>query len=123
MTHRLGRALVVCLTAVVLSACAGERRPARPRLVLVYATCSLNKDYIAPYDEGVTTTPNLARFARGAMVFERHHSEAGASGIAFASILTGGQAPHHKVFYHPSRIAPEIDTLSEVFAQAASSPS
>jgi arylsulfatase A-like enzyme len=86
--------------------------------VLVYCTCSLNKDYIAPYDPDVATTPNLAEFARDGMVFDRHHTEAGASGIAFASILTGGHAPHHGVFYHPSRITPEIVTLSEVFAQA-----
>lgn len=110
--------LAVCVIALLLLACAGERRSAHPRLVLVYCTCSLNKDYIAPYNPEVTTTPNLAEFAREAMVFERHQSEAGASGIAFASILTGGQAPYHQVFYHPGRIAPEIDTLSEVFAQA-----
>lgn len=111
--------VAVCVFAVALSACAGPPRPSRPRLVLVYATCSLNKDYIAPYSESVATTPHLAEFAKGAMVFDRHNSEAGASGIAFASILTGGQAPYHNVFYHPSRIAPEIETLSEVFAKAA----
>ncbi len=86
--------------------------------MLVYATCSLNKHYIAPYDPEVATTPNLAEFAKEGMVFQRHHTEAGASGIAFASILTGGHAPHHLVFYHPSGVAPEIQTLSEVFASS-----
>jgi arylsulfatase A-like enzyme len=114
--HRRGLWPLLILSAVCATACSPTPDRDPPRLVLVYVTCSLNRHYIAPYDEHVTSTPNLAALARDGMVFDAHHTEAGASGIAFASVLTGGHAPHHQVFYHPSRIAPGIETLSEVFA-------
>ena len=70
-----------------------EGRPPQPRLVLLYATCSVNRDFLSPYNAAVDFTPELAEFPRGGSVFLRHWSEAGQSGIAFASIFSGTQAP------------------------------
>jgi arylsulfatase A-like enzyme len=91
--------------------------PTAPRLVVVYATCSLNKSYLSPYRADVDYTPNLARFAERALTFERHHTEAGQSGTAYASLFTGSQADHHHVFFHPRHLRDEVDSLTEVFAR------
>lgn len=69
--------------------------PRRPRLVILYATCSLNRDYLQPYDPAVGFTPNLAGFGAGAVVFDRHDTEAGQSRIAFASLFSGDHAMDH----------------------------
>jgi arylsulfatase A-like enzyme len=99
---------------------AAESAPAAPpipRLVVVYATCSLSKQHLEPYDAGVDYTPNLARFAKEALTFEHHHTEAGQSGTAFATLFTGSQADHHRVFVHPRELPDEADSLTEVFAR------
>ena len=54
----------------------------QPRLVVLYATCTLNKDFIQPYDENVPYTPALRKFSEDSIVFRRHTTEAGVSGIA-----------------------------------------
>ena len=59
----------------------------------------------------------LAAFAEESVVFERHHTEAPSSGIAYASILSGGQADHHGVYRHPLRLSPDLILLPEVFAE------
>lgn len=80
--------------------------------------CTLGKDMLEPYDHAVDYTPNLARFAKDAVVFERHVTEAGQSGVAFASILTGAHSMRHQVYAHPTRLIDEIQTLPEAFAEA-----
>ncbi|MCP4659046.1 MAG: sulfatase-like hydrolase/transferase [bacterium] len=86
-----------------------------PRLVLLYATCTLNKDYLSPYNPAVTSTPHLERFRRDALVFRRHHSEAGQTGTAFASIFSGSQAEHHGIFRHPTPLADDVGLIGETF--------
>ena len=109
--------LCVTLTGIValplLFVSCNQPADESPRLVVVYTTCSLNKDYIAPYSADAIYTPNLKRFAEKSRVFARHHTEAGESGIAFASIYTGGDVRTHEVYHHPSRIPNEIEMLSE----------
>jgi arylsulfatase A-like enzyme len=102
--------------ALALSSCTpGD---AQPRLVLLYATCSLNKEFLAPYDRTVPYTPSLARFAEDSLVFMRQQTESGQSGVAFASIFSGAQATQHGVFSHPSRISDEALLITEAFASA-----
>jgi len=89
--------------AACLCACrAGSPEP--PRLVVLYATCTVNKDYLSPYNEEVVFTPNFARFGRGAAVLTSHQTESGVSGTAFASIYAGVQADRHGVFKHPKEL-------------------
>jgi len=101
-----------------LLACGSAEPEASPRLVVLYATCSVNKSRLAPYDPAVDYTPHLASLAERSLVFERHQTEAGQSGIAFASIFSGAQAPVHGVYSHPSRIDDDVTLITEVFADA-----
>lgn len=80
--------------------------------------CTLGKDFLEPYDASVEYTPNLKRFAEQGVVFERHVTEAGQSGVAFASILSGEHAMRHRVYSHPTRLTDTIQTLPEAFAEA-----
>ena len=89
-----------------------------PRLVLLYATCTVNKHMLSPYDLNVVYTPNLGAFAENSVVFERHQTEAGQSSIAFASIFSGRQADGHGIFSMPQRIAPDVRLVTEVFREA-----
>lgn len=115
---RSGRCLPILLAlAVALAACTEPRAPV-PRLVLVVATCSVNAGFLGPYDDAVETTPFLDEFASESLVFERHYTEAGQSGVAFASIFSGGQADRHGIFYHPQRARDELVWLPEVFGAA-----
>jgi len=109
----------MALVATALMACGpGSEHPVRPRLVVLYATCTLNKAYLSPYDGDVPFTPSFQRLAEGSRVFRRHVTEAGQSGLAFASILTGTQSDRHGVYYHPSKLAGENQLLAERFAAA-----
>jgi arylsulfatase A-like enzyme len=102
----------------LMAACARESRPTGPRLVVLYATCSLNKDFLTPYDPKVPFTPALAALAQESVVFERHVTESAVSGIAYASLFTGAQADEHGIFHHPSRLTERMLTVFEAFAAA-----
>jgi arylsulfatase A-like enzyme len=80
--------------------------------------CTLGKDFLEPYEGSVEYTPNLQRFAEQGVVFERHVTETGQSGVAFASILSGEHAMRHQVYSHPTRLTDAIQTLPEAFADA-----
>jgi arylsulfatase A-like enzyme len=123
-----GRSLLVA--AVVLSlagsawACGGAGSPEgqlpqmpQPRLVLLFATCTLNTSFLSPYNPEVGYTPRLERIASDGQVFTRHRTEAGMSGVSFASILTGGQAPLHGVFSHPKELFDSVELISESFVR------
>lgn len=97
---------------------AATAAPEAPRLVLLYVPCTVNKSLLAPYDPDVPFTPNLAAFAREAVVFERHQSEAGLSGIAYASIFSGTGAVNHGVYTHPRRLTDAVYHVAEAFADA-----
>lgn len=86
--------------------------------MVLFATCSLNRDFLQPYDATVTTTPHLAELAAESVVFEQHVTEAGVSGIAYASLFTGSQADTHGIYHHPSRLAGELLTIFEAFGAA-----
>jgi arylsulfatase A-like enzyme len=89
-----------------------------PRLVILYATCSLNKDRIAPYNNRIRFTPNLKAFADESIVFQRHESESGFSGAAYACLFTGSYMYRHGVYYHPSPLASENYLIAEAFLNA-----
>jgi arylsulfatase A-like enzyme len=88
-----------------------------PRLVVLYATCSLNKDFLAPYSPSVRYTPHIARFAAQGRVFLRHQVEAGVSGPDYAALLTGTQVDRHGVFVHPAPLANTGAIIAEVFTR------
>lgn len=114
--------VVLAIAFAVLAGCAPAGRApgtsTAPRLVLLYATCSLSKDYLSPYNDGVAYTPSLARFAQDGLVFDRHQTESGQSGVSFASLFTGTQATGHGVFSHPARLGDEQYMIGEAFRDA-----
>lgn len=110
--------VLLALAASLGVSCGGG---ARPRLVLLYAACTVNRDCVAPYGD-VSYTPALDAFAQESVVFERHMSESGQSGISFASIFTGSQADRHGVYDHPNQLADSLYTITEAFADAGYDP-
>ncbi len=119
LTKRRGpcRALAPLVLAFVVGAsCSQEASATPPRLVVLYSTCTLSTDFLSPYAPDVRYTPNLQRFADGGVVFRRHVSEAGQSGVAFASIYTGTQADRHGIFHHPMVLPDDLYLVSEAFA-------
>ncbi len=92
--------------------------PPTPRLVLLYAPCTVSKRHLAPYADGIDYTPNLARFGAEAVRFERQITETGQSGPSFASLFTGTGAERHGVFRHPTRLLDDALLLAEVYAAA-----
>jgi arylsulfatase A-like enzyme len=92
--------------------------PARLRLVVLYAPCTVNADYLEPYREAVFFTPEIRAFSREALVFDRHQTEADQSGTAYAALLSGRQAPGHRVFSHPVAMDERPTLITEAFAAA-----
>ncbi len=104
---------------LLLSAC--ERAPSRdrpPRLVLLYAPCTVSRQFLAPYKENVSFTPHLDALAGEAAVLRSHYTEAGQSGISYASLFSGVQADRHGVFRHPAKLDDELLVAAEAFAGA-----
>src|SRR4029434_9290314 len=60
---------LAALVAALLPFTACRASPPRPRLVLLYATCTLNRDHVAPYGKDARYTPHLSAFARESVVF------------------------------------------------------
>jgi len=115
MAHR--PALLLVLLAALLAACGGSGEPdRRPRLVLLVATCSLNRSFLSPWEAAIPYTPNLQRFADAGVVFERHRTESGQSGTSFASIFSGCQAYTHGVYCHPRALDDGLYLIGEAFA-------
>jgi arylsulfatase A-like enzyme len=96
--------------------------PPAPRLVLLYAPCTLTRAHLSPYRPSIPYTPRLQEFASEALTFERHQTEAGSSGIAYASLFSGAQADRHGVFDHPSPMREDVYGLFEAFADAGYDP-
>jgi arylsulfatase A-like enzyme len=80
-------------------------------------TCTLNKNFLSPYNPKVQFTPNLQKFGSESVVFGKHRTEAGLSGVAFASIYTGSQAQSHGVFTHPTRLSNSVYDVTDAFAE------
>lgn len=114
------RRLAGLVLSMLAFACATPPEPAPdshagPRLVLLYAACTVNASHLSPYASNGGITPRLADFASRSVVFERHMTESGQSGPAYASIFTGRHSDGHGVFFHPTPIDPEIPILGQVF--------
>ena len=118
LSRRAPASLAVALLFVVGCSSPSDPGPEPPRLVVLVATCSLNKDLLGPYDPEVSFTPNFDRFAREAAVLTSHHTESGLSGTAFASIFSGVQADRHGVFKHPRELDDELYMVFEAFEDA-----
>lgn len=112
----------ILLVLLFAMACVNPEPTPAPRLVLLYAACTVNASHLSPYANSAKNdpaiTPRLADFAARSVVFERHMTESGQSGPAYASMFTGRHADGHGVFHHPTPIDPEIPILGQVFHDA-----
>lgn len=116
---RAPTSILLLVLAFVLAACSEpSRAPVSPRLVILYATCSLSRSHLAPYSGGVRYTPALERFATESVTFERHRTESGQSGTAFAALFSGTHAGEHGVYRHPAHLPPDTILITEAFAEA-----
>jgi arylsulfatase A-like enzyme len=106
------------LAAALVAGCSRGPGSKCPRLVVLYAPCTVRTRSLSPYDPSIPFTPALADFARSSVVFRRHTTEAEQSGTAFASIFTGAQAPIHGVYHHPAVLGDGLVLLAETFAAA-----
>lgn len=118
--HRIAAALLFGSLSILHMACGRERGEEigkePPRLVIIQAMCSVNAEFLDFYSPDRNLTPNLAALAEDSAVFARHRTEAGLSGVAYASIFTGRQAPDHGVFVHPAELDPSLYDISEALA-------
>jgi arylsulfatase A-like enzyme len=108
-------AVVALASAISCSCRKSPPQLKQPRLVILYATCSVNKDYLSPYNAAVSFTPNIKTFAKASMVFTKHITEAGQSGPAYASIFTGTQVDKHGVYRHPTILSDDLYLISEAY--------
>jgi hypothetical protein len=65
----------------------------RPHIFL-FVVDSLRRDYLSPYNDHVTFTPAIARFAAESTVFERAFTRYGATGLSVPSIWAGSMLLH-----------------------------
>ncbi len=117
MVHRWLAVAWSAALALCVPACA-ERSATAPRLVLLYATCTLNRDFLSPYDPEVRFTPHLAEFGRDAVVFTKHQTDSGQSGVSFASLFSGSQSNRHGVYTIPQRLSDDVRLITEIFRDA-----
>ena len=71
-----------------LAAASSPRRPD----IFVFVVDSLRRDYLAPYNPGVTFTPGIAAFAAESFVFRNAFTRHGGTELAMASIWSGATA-------------------------------
>lgn len=86
-----------------------------PRLVILYATCSLNKNYLEPYNRSIQYTPNFKAFGKESIVFTKYETEVGCSGPAYASLFTGSHVYRHGVYYQPKKLEDKNYLIAEAF--------
>ena len=106
---------IAAAAALLLAACGSEPRE-RPRLVVLFAPCTVGKHSLSPYHQELRFTPNLDAFARESLVFERHLTEAEQSGPAYAALFTGTHAHRHGAYDHPVKLSDDLYLLAEAFA-------
>jgi len=79
--------------AIDLADLSGPPAGRRPHIFL-FVVDSLRRDYVSPYNRGVTFTPAIDRFARDSTVFERAFTRYGATGLSVPAIWVGGLVLH-----------------------------
>jgi hypothetical protein len=87
------RSAPVAPVTIDLTALDGAPAAVRPH-IFVFVVDSLRRDYVSAYNQRVTFTPALERFARESTVFERAFTRYGATGLSVPSLWVGGLVLH-----------------------------
>ncbi|HEX5065349.1 MAG TPA: sulfatase-like hydrolase/transferase, partial [Myxococcota bacterium] len=109
---RLARALL-CL-ALCVSGCRAAAPP--PPSIVVIALDAASAFYFGAYGDAHGATPEIDRFARDAVVFERAYSQSSTTVASTASLLTGVRATTHRMTGH-GRLTSGLATLPERLAE------
>lgn len=130
VVHPIGALLLVGLAAGGFVALAKARPPveraaartipsAPPQAgdVLVIVVDTLRADHLPSYGYAEGHTPNLERFARDAIRFDRHFANASWTRPSFASILSGRYVASHRVMSKDDALPAELTTVAEAMAQ------
>ena len=64
--------------------------------IFMFVVDSLRRDYLSPYNQLVTFTPQIGSFARDSIVFENAFTRYGGTGLSEPSIWVGGLIPHQQ---------------------------
>lgn len=89
----LGRDVQVAPVDVTLARLEGGPSPRRPH-VFLFVVDSLRRDYLSPYNDAVTFTPSIQKFAGDSVVYDRVFTRYGATGLSVPSIWVGGMILH-----------------------------
>jgi hypothetical protein len=90
----IARSIAVAPVPVALADLTRAPEGPRPPHIFVFVVDSLRRDYLSPYNAGVTFTPSIAAFARESTVFTRAFTRYGATGLSVPSIWVGGLVLH-----------------------------
>jgi arylsulfatase A-like enzyme len=111
-----GHSLAALAAALVLSACAPASSP--PAHLLLVTIDTLRPDHLGAYGYSRPTSPNLDRFARAAVVFERAYGTSSWTLPSVASLFTAEYPSGHRCRGNRSSLAPGFETLGERLAAA-----
>lgn len=88
------------------------------RNVVIFTVDTLRADFLSPYSDEVSNTPNYDRLAADSVLFERAYSPASLTNPALTSMLTGLQPTQHGVHVQNSGFREGIVSLPFI-AQAS----
>jgi len=126
ITGRMGRVLdggmkirALAFAALCLGACEREAAPppapAKPN-ILVYLPDSLRADHLDVYGYWRKTSPRLAEFSEGAVVFDRAYSQASWTKASVGTLFSGLYPSHHGAIRREHRLGEDFPTLAELLA-------
>ncbi len=85
--------------------------------VIVIVVDTLRADALGAYGYTKARTPNLDRFARESVRYDRHFANASWTRPSFASIMTGRYPSNHGVMALQAALPDEVKTIAEAFAE------
>jgi arylsulfatase A-like enzyme len=86
-------------------------------LAIVYLVDTLRADHTTPYGYARNTTPELARFAADAALFEQAVAQASWTKPSVASVLTSLLPGRHRAVQLRDRLDPGVVTIAEMLGQ------
>jgi arylsulfatase A-like enzyme len=83
--------------------------------IIIYLVDTLRRDHLEVYGYHRATSPRLAEFAEGAVVFERAYSTSGWTKPAVASLFTGLNPARHGAVTRTNILPEEVTVLADHF--------
>jgi arylsulfatase len=104
-------ALVLALFWVSLNVYASIKIPKGPNVILITVD-TLRADHLGCYGYNRNTSPNVDKFAKDSLLFEKSFSHAPVTSSSFSSILSGFM-PHETSVYRNNALPSDINTVTE----------